>query len=112
MVSAPPMQKPIAATLPPTATHAQVVDRAANVLVRGAGKIQAVHQVAGLVRLLRDAALEQVGRQGVEAGAGEAVGDAADLVVEPPPFLDHHHAGTTLPGQLASQPRQRCRRAA
>jgi hypothetical protein len=51
------------------AAHAmEMVDGAANVLVRGAGKIQAVHQVAGLVGLLRDAALEQVGRQRVVAG--------------------------------------------
>lgn len=79
------------------APHAtQVIDGAANVLMRGAGEIQAVHQVAGLICVLRNAALEQVGRQGSEPGPREAVGNPADLVVQPPPFLDHHHAGTAL----------------
>jgi hypothetical protein len=94
------------------AEASQVVDRTTNVLVCGAGKIEAVHQVAGLVRLLRDAALVEVGRQCVEPGAGEAVGDAADLVVEPPPFLDHHHTRTALPLQRQPAAASCCRRAA
>ena len=77
---------------------AQVIDRAANVLVRGAGKIQAVHQVVGLVGLLRHAALEQIGRQGVVPGSGQAIGDAANLIVEPPPLLNYDHARTILRG--------------
>jgi hypothetical protein len=76
----------------------QMIDRAANVLVGGSRKIQTVHQVIRLVGLLGHAALEQVRCQRVVAGPREAVGDAANLVIQAPPFLDHHHAGLALPG--------------
>ena len=81
-----------------------MIDRAANVLMRGAGKIEAVHQMTGLVRFLRDATLEQIGRQRVEPGRRKTIGNAADLLVEPPPFLDHYHTGSALPciGQIAA----------
>jgi hypothetical protein len=95
------------------AAHAmQMLNGAANVLVGGAGKIEAVHQVAGLVRILRDAALEQVRRQRVVAGGGEAVGDAADLRIEAPPFLDHHHTRAALAGTGEIAAYRRCRPAA
>ena len=66
---------------------------AAQVLMGGAGEVEPFHPVAGLVRVAGHAALVEIGRQRVEAGRGEAVGDAADLVVQSPPFLDHHDSG-------------------
>ena len=108
MVSAPPMQKPMTPTLPLDA--GQMLDRAGDVLVRGADEVEAAHHVVGLVRLLRHAALVEVGRQRVVARAREAIGDAADLVVQPPPFLDHDDARLALAGFGQVALAGRCRR--
>jgi len=75
-----------------------VLHRPGNVLVGGADEVEAAHHVVGLVRLLGHAALVEVGRQRVVALAREPVGDAADLVVETPPFLDHDDPRLALPG--------------
>ena len=54
--------------------------------------------MVGLVGHRREPALVEVGRERVVAGAGETVGDPANLVVETPPFLDHDDAGPALAG--------------
>jgi hypothetical protein len=71
--------------------------RPAQILVRRVGEIELAHQMVGLVRLGGKTALVEIRGERVVAGAGKAVGNPADLVVEPPPFLDHHDAGATLP---------------
>mmetsp|Transcript_21584 Transcript_21584/g.51159 ORF Transcript_21584/g.51159 Transcript_21584/m.51159 type:complete len:251 (-) Transcript_21584:430-1182(-) len=67
----------------------QVLHRAAHILRGRLAEVQARHQVVGLLGL--DGALPavEVRHQGREAGAGEALGHAADLVVQAPPLLDH-----------------------
>ena len=82
----------------------QVLDRAAQILVGRAGKIEALHHVVGFVRFRGDPAFVKVWRDGVVAGARKAVGDAADLVVQPPPFLNHDHAGPAVAGNAPDNP--------
>src|SRR6202035_416770 len=41
-----------------------------------------------------------IGRQRVEAGQREAVAHALDLILQPPPFLDHHHARRIAAGGI------------
>ena len=72
--------------------------RAAQILIRRVGKIEPAHQVVGLIGHGGEAALVEVGRKRVVAGPGKTVGDAANLVVEAPPFLDHDDTRPALPG--------------
>src|SRR5205085_12094668 len=66
--------------------------------MRRIGEVKVAHQVVRLVRDRREATLVEIGGKGVVAGARKPVGDAADLVVETPPFLDHDDARPALPG--------------
>ena len=50
-------------------------------------------QLAGLVGLGGGLAVVQVGRQRDEALGGEAVAHVLDVGHQPPPLLDHDHAG-------------------
>jgi len=59
--------------------------------------IETGHQMVGFVGFGRQAALVEIGGQRVVAGAREAVGDTADLVVEAPPLLNHHDPRPALP---------------
>src|SRR6185503_12806337 len=62
------------------------------VLAGRVAEVEVLHEVLGFLGLEGHLAAIQVGHQRAVAGLGELVGDALDLVVEPPPFLDHHHA--------------------
>ncbi len=66
--------------------------RAADILAGGIAEIEAAHQMFGFGGLYRRLAAVQVGNQCGVAGGGKAVGNTADLVVQPPPFLDHDQA--------------------
>src|SRR5712691_490817 len=54
--------------------------------------------MVGLIGCADDPPLVEIGGERVVAGAGKAVGDAANLVVQAPPFLDDHDAGPVIPG--------------
>ena len=88
------MQKPIA---PTDARRDRVVG---DQEVDGTGEVtggpidrQVGHQLAGLVRVVRRRAAVQVGRERDEALSRQPVGDARDVVGQPPPLLDHDDAG-------------------
>src|SRR5947208_437107 len=72
--------------------------------MRRIGEIKVAHQVVGLIRDRREATLVEIGGKGVVAGARKPVGDAADLIVETPPFLDHDDARPALPGRREITP--------
>jgi len=76
----------------------QLQRSAAQVLMGRRGKIETGHQVVGLVGLARQPALVKIGRQRVVAGAREAVGDPANLVVETPPLLNDDDPGPVVAG--------------
>ena len=73
----------------------QILRGAAHGLRGGVHEVERVHLFAGRVRVVirHHLALVEIGRQRVEAGAREAVAHALDLVLQAPPFLDHHDAG-------------------
>src|SRR5207249_3217241 len=72
---------------------AQVVDRTGQVL-RRLLDIERHHHLRGLVGLVhRDLAAVHVGRERDEALARVPVAHLFDLLVEPPPLLDHDDAG-------------------
>lgn len=66
----------------------QVVDGAADILIDGIAKVEAVHQVMGFFLFDGHLAPIQVWNQRQVACQGEAVGHAANLIVQAPPFLD------------------------
>ena len=70
----------------------QVVDGAAEV-GRSLVDRQLAHHLAGLVGVVGHPPAVQVGREGHKTCGGEAVGNCGDVVVEPPPLLDHDDAG-------------------
>ena len=74
MVSAPPMQKPMTATLPLCPFRCCAAPRRSWCVAPR--KSRPAHQMVGLVRRRGHAALVEVGRERVVAGAGEAVGNA------------------------------------
>ena len=65
--------------------------RAANVLRGGIAKVERAHEVVCFFRFDGGFASVQVGHQCLKAGNGKAICDAANLVIEPPPFLDDHN---------------------
>ena len=65
---------------------------AGQVLVGGVGKVQAAFQMRGFIGIAGQAAAVEIGRQGGEAGRREAIGDAANLRVQAPPFLNQDQA--------------------
>ena len=73
---------------------AEVVDGAGHVLGRLLD-VQRHHQLTGLVglRMGPSLAVVQVGRERDEPFAGVPVAHLLDLVVEPPPLLDHDDPG-------------------
>src|SRR5262249_34804052 len=76
----------------------QVLRRAPQILMRGIRKIEIAHQMVRLVRHGGQPALVEVRRERIVPGAGKPGGDAADLVVEPPPLLDDDDPRAPLPG--------------
>jgi hypothetical protein len=68
----------------PAAMPLEGLRAAAQILVRGVRKIEALHQVVGLIGGRRQTAAIEIGSQRIVAEARQAVGDAADLVVETP----------------------------
>src|SRR5579883_2905834 len=72
----------------------QILRRSPHRLGRRVHEIQRVHLLRRRVRVVigHDGALVEIGRQRIEARAGEAVAHALDLVLQTPPLLDHHHA--------------------
>ena len=89
------------------------VGRAGDVL-RGLVHRQAHQQPAGLVRLGGRPAVVEVGREGDEAGVGEAVRDRGDVRDEAPPLLDHDDGGRAAGagghGEVALAGARRCSR--
>jgi hypothetical protein len=69
-----------------------VVHRSTHLLL-GLRHVHRHHLLLGLVRLLGGLAVEQVRRQRDVALRGEAVANAADVIVDPPPLLEHDDAG-------------------
>ncbi len=70
----------------------QIIDRALNILDRP-GAVKFHRQLASFVWLGGFPPAIQVWRQRDEALAREAPGDILDVVVQPPPFLNHDDAG-------------------
>src|SRR4051812_22882443 len=72
----------------------EILRRAAHGLRGGVHEIERVHLFGGAVGVVigHHRALEQVGRQRVEAGQREPVAQSLDLLGKAPPFLDHDHA--------------------
>jgi hypothetical protein len=66
----------------------QELHRASDILRRRIAEIQPRHQMMRLFGLNRGLAAEEVGHERNVACVGQTVGDAADLFVDPPPFLD------------------------
>ncbi len=54
--------------------------------------------MVSLVRHGGDPPVVEIGRKGIIAGAGKAVGDPTDLVVEPPPLLNDDDTGAAVAG--------------
>ena len=82
------------------AVAAEILHGAAHGLRGGVHEIQRVHLFAGGIGVVigHHLALVEIGRQGVEAGQREAVAHALDLILQPPPFLDHHHTRRVAAG--------------
>ena len=72
----------------------QVLDGAADILLRRVVPIEALHQVARLLSIARDLAAKEIRDERPKASAGEPIGDRLDLSIEPPPFLDDDDAGS------------------
>src|SRR5262249_18930789 len=67
-------------------------DRAGDFLDRLA-EVERLHHLAGLVGVLGELAVIEVGHDRGEAGGGVALGDGLDLVVDAPPLLDDDDTG-------------------
>ena len=75
------------------AAFLQILDGAADILARRIGEVEPGHQVVRLLRIHRGLAAVEIGHQRAVAGLRQLVGHALDLIVESPPFLDHHQPG-------------------
>jgi len=62
----------------------------ADILRGGIAEVQCRHQVMRFFRVERRLAAEKVGYESDVPRVRQTVGDAADLIVDPPPLLDHH----------------------
>src|SRR6266571_1385815 len=60
---------------------------------RGIGLIEALHQMLCLVRFKSDLSAVQVRNERAIPGLRQPVRHTLDLVVQTPPFLDHHDTG-------------------
>ena len=86
-----------------SAAGLEVLDGPPHVLSGSPGPVQARHHMVGLVRTLGDPPPVEVRHQGAVSLPGQPVGHALDLAVEPPPLLNHHHAGrVTATGNTAT----------
>ena len=62
-------------------------------IARRAGDLEIHHQPARHVRVVGRLAAVEIRRQGHEALASQPIADVANVGHEPPPLLDHDHAG-------------------
>src|SRR5437868_3712725 len=75
------------------AVASEILRGAAHGLRGGVDEIERVHLFAGGIGVVirHHLALVEIGRQGVEAGHRKAIAQPLDLLLQSPPFLDHHH---------------------
>src|SRR3990172_2905926 len=77
--------------IPPDLLHAPEVRDGAQQVLDGVLAAEGPHQLAGLVGIRRDLAVVEVRGEGHVPFARVPLGHVLDVVVEPPPLLDHDH---------------------